>query len=108
MKPSIAALLAAGALFLAPAAFAADAVQQTLSLRFSRDLGAIFAEAAEHRQIVSGEHQMVLAENPATNVLLARRNRDGSITIGCFDDAESARRFFARTPAVAVPGAESR
>ena len=104
MKQAIAASVVAVALVLAPAVPAAagqNAGQESTALRFSKGLSAIFAEAAAHQQIATGERGMVLAENPATSVIVARRNADGSITIGCFDNAPAASRFAAATPQTA-------
>lgn len=98
MKQTIAASVVAVALVVAPAAPAAagqNEAKEPTSLRFSSSLAKVFADAAAHQRVENGEHAMVLAENPGTNVMVARRNADGSITIGCFDNAPAARRFVA-------------
>jgi len=112
MKQQIAASLLACAFVLAPAAFAADRKTDTdaSTLRFTKTLSAVFSEAAEHNQVTRGEQQMVIAANPSPNVLVARKNLDGSVTIGCFNNGESALRFVAaphmQTPAQRTPPAQ--
>jgi hypothetical protein len=65
-----------------------------LTLPFARSLHTLFAIAAEHRVEKVTPDGATVAENLATNVMVARRNPDGTMTIRCLDDEASARRFF--------------
>ena len=108
MKHRIAAVVAV-ALLVASAVFAADqtapqkqaTADSSLSLRFGRSIATLFASVADHRQVTALPDGAVIAENPATNVMVARRNRDGSVMMQCVDNEAAARAFF--EPANRVP-----
>jgi hypothetical protein len=114
MNHRIAAWAVAGALVLTPAVFASSpkekstrdpgtVAQKTDQLQvpiLPITLSEIFARAAQDARITTGEHGMQIADNPAVQVLVARRNTDGTISKACVDSEEAARRFFAaRQPA---------
>jgi hypothetical protein len=114
MNHRIAALVVAGTLALTPAVFAGSpkdksspdpqtVAQKTIDLQVSilpLTLSTIFARAAQDARIINGEHGMQIADNPAVEVVIARRNTDGTLSRACVESEEAARRFFAaRQPA---------
>ena len=81
---------------------AAQPAERPLTLSFGRGLKTLFATVAHDRDVTVMADGTVIAGNPATNVLVARRNRDGSITTRCMDNEAAARAFFeaaVQTPA---------
>src|SRR5258708_9992465 len=117
MNQRIAAWVLAGAIVVAPAAFAGSpneknasdqksVAQKTAELQapiLPLTLSAIFARVAQEAKITTGEHGMQIADNPNIEVLVARRNADVTISKACVDSEEAARRFFAKQQA-ATPG----
>ena len=128
MKRAFAASVVASMLVLSPAAFAAsprqaeavveagpvsrtpavpvEAGERTLTVSFARSLRTLFAETAQHVTVDVMPGGAVIAENQATNLMVARRNPDGTLTIHCVDNEEAAHRFFTaanRTAATAAP-----
>jgi hypothetical protein len=98
MKRSIAASVVAVALMV-PAVFAAEQKQkETKPLPVGMSLSAMFARLGEAPKVTNGEHGMQIVENPVAEVVIARRNADGTVSTACVDSEAAARRFFAAAP----------
>lgn len=103
MKHPIASSVVAVALLMSPAVFAADQKQRELRteakpLPVGITLSALFAHAGEAPKVTAGEHGMQIIDNPVSEVLIARRNADGTVSTACVDSEAAARRFFAAAP----------
>jgi hypothetical protein len=103
MKRAFAASVVAFVLVLTPAAFAAGpkesgAPVEVGPLPISMNLSALFARAGEAPKVTNGAHGMQSVENPFPEVVIAKRNTDGTVSTACVDSEAAARRFFAATP----------
>lgn len=103
MKHPIAASVVAVALVVAPAVFAAEQKQrepraETKPLPMGMNLSALFARAGEAPKVTDGPHGMQIVDNAAAEVVIVRRNADGSVSRACVDSEAAARRFFAAAP----------
>lgn len=103
MKLRVAAFTVAGALALAPMVFAGDGDQVTNNVPTQRlpimrvTLSELFAKVAAQNgeKLATNARNVVLYENPATEVIMVRRNDDGSVSRACVETEKAARTFFA-------------
>ena len=102
MKHPIAASVVAVALVVTPV-FATEQKQREARsdakpLPVGISLSELFARAGEAPKVTAGEHGMQIVENPISEVLIAKRNADGTVSTACVDSEAAARRFFAVAP----------
>lgn len=109
-------LIAGGLLAAASVAFGGDAVvssrkdvvTSSASVRAPLTIEELFAEVASHTLIMSGAEGTTLFENPGTDVMIVRRNADGSTTHACVEDAAAARRFLSIKPEAVTARSEEK
>lgn len=109
MKHPIASSVVALALVAVPAVHAAagqkqrDPGAEPQPLPIAMSLSAIFAHVNDAPKVTNGEHGMQIVDNPAPEVVIARKNADGTVSTACVESEAAARRFFAAAPKSNTP-----